>query len=102
MIRALTRSSALVPWILALGWLAAGAALAQPSSLLFEGGPVRPLGLSPDGARLFVANAPEGHLEIFDVDAQGLLTPAGSVAVGLEPVTAVARTSSEVWVVNHL
>ena len=87
--------AALVCWI-------ASAAGAQPSYVLFEGGPVRPVALSPNGQKLFVANAPEGHLEIFDVGAEGVLTPAGSVPVGLEPVTAVARTDGEVWVVNHL
>jgi DNA-binding beta-propeller fold protein YncE len=77
-------------------------AAAQPSYVLFESGPVRPLALSPDGQKLFVANTPEGHLEIFDVGAGGLLTPAGSVPVGLEPVTVAARSNAEVWVVNHL
>ncbi|MEM7410208.1 MAG: hypothetical protein AAF430_08250 [Myxococcota bacterium] len=82
--------------------LFASAGHAQPAYVLFESGPVRPVALSPNGQKLFVANTPEGHLEIFDVDAEGELTPAGSVPVGLEPVTAVARTDSEVWVVNHL
>jgi DNA-binding beta-propeller fold protein YncE len=82
--------------------LCASAASAQPSYLLFESGPVRPVALSPNGEKLFVANTPEGYLEILDVDVNGVLTPSGSVAVGLEPVTVAARTDSEVWVVNHL
>jgi DNA-binding beta-propeller fold protein YncE len=82
---------------------AATASWAQPSYLLFESGPVRPLALSPDGSRLFVVNTPDGELEIFDVDAAtGLLTPTGSVQVGLEPVSVAARNDDEVWVVNHL
>ena len=80
----------------------APAAAAQPSYLLFEGGPVRPLALSPDGSRLFVANAPENHLEIFQVGPGGGLTPIGSVPVGVEPVAVAAPSNSEVWVVNHL
>ena len=47
-------------------------AFAQKSFVTFETGSVRPLALSPDGSRLFVANTPDGHLEIFDVTAQGL------------------------------
>ena len=82
--------------------LLAGPALAQPSYLLFESGPVRPLALSPDGTRLFVVNTPDNHLEIFDIDAQGLLQPAGSVKVGMEPVAVAARSDAEIWVVNHL
>src|SRR5262245_6229285 len=80
----------------------AAPALAQPSYLLFEGGPVRPLALSPNGSKLFVANTPDGHLEIFDVGPGGALVPRASVPVGLEPVAVAARNDSEVWVVNHL
>ncbi|MEE8311422.1 MAG: hypothetical protein V3R77_04135, partial [Candidatus Binatia bacterium] len=69
--------------------------------MLFESGLVRPLSLSPDGTRLFAVNTPDGHLEIFDIDAGGI-TRTGSVQVGLEPVTVVARTNGEVWVVNYL
>ena len=89
--------------VLLFSLLWAGTTLAQPPSfLLFESGPVRPVALSPNGQKLFVANTPEGHLEIFDVGAQGLLTPSGSVQVGLEPVAVAARNNGEVWVVNHL
>jgi hypothetical protein len=80
----------------------ATSALAQTSHLLFESGPVRPIALSPNGSKLFVANASESHLEIFDVGAGGLLTFAASVPVGLEPVSVAPRNESEVWVVNHL
>jgi DNA-binding beta-propeller fold protein YncE len=69
----------------------------------FESGHVRPLAMSPDGTRLFGVNTPDDRLEIFDVSpADGSLTHAGSVPVGLEPVAVAARTASEVWVVNHL
>ena len=78
------------------------ASLAHAGFVTFESGQVRPLALSPDGARLFAVNTPDNRLEIFDVDAGGALTHAGMVAVGLEPVAVAARTNSEIWVVNHL
>ncbi len=68
----------------------------------FESGQVRPLALSPDGARLFAVNTPDDHLEVFDVDGSGGLTHSATVTVGLEPVAVAARTDTEVWVVNHL
>jgi YVTN family beta-propeller protein len=77
-------------------------ASAQASYVLFEGGPVRPVTLSPDGRQLFVVNSPDGHLEIFDVRPNGALVPRGSVQVGVEPVAVAARDDGEVWVVNHL
>ena len=80
--------------------LALVAAQADPV-VTFESGPVRPVALSPDGTALFVANLPDGYLEVYDVGEAGL-THRGSVPVGLEPVTVVARSNDEVWVVNHL
>jgi YVTN family beta-propeller protein len=77
------------------------AAPPAPAFVAFESGPVRPLALSPDGSRLFVANVPDGRLEIFAV-GDGGLTHLDSVPVGLEPVAVAARTDGEVWVVNHL
>jgi DNA-binding beta-propeller fold protein YncE len=68
----------------------------------FETGQTRPLALSPDGTKLFAVNTPDNRLEIFDLDAAGNLTAAGSVPVGMEPVAVAARTNTEVWVVNHL
>lgn len=67
----------------------------------FESGPVRPIALSADGTKLYVANTPDGRLEIFSVGAGGI-AKAASVQVGLEPVAVAARNASEVWVVNHL
>jgi len=81
-----------------------GGAFAQSTAgafVNFESGPVRPLGLSPDGSLLFATNTPDGQLEIFTVDGDGL-THLDSVPVGLEPVAVAARTDTEVWVVNHL
>ncbi len=67
----------------------------------FESGPVRPLALSADGSRLFVANTPNATLDVLDVSADGL-TLVSSTHVGLEPVAVAARANGEVWVVNHL
>ncbi len=91
---------ALVSLVLA-ALLVAPLAGAQQSYYAFESGAVRPMALSPDGTKLFVANAPDNRLEIFDVTPGGLV-PSGSVLVGLEPVAVAARTNTEVWVVNHL
>jgi sugar lactone lactonase YvrE len=77
-----------------------GEASAQTSFVAFESDPVRPLALSDDGRQLYVANTPDGQLEIFDVGAFGL-SHVQSVAVGMEPV-AVAVRGRQVWVVNHL
>ncbi|MBY0274055.1 hypothetical protein K2Z84_01845 [Candidatus Binatia bacterium] len=74
---------------------------ARAAYVNFESGQVRPLALSPSGARLFAVNTPDARLEIFDVRDDGLVH-AGAVAVGLEPVAVAARTETEVWVVNHL
>src|SRR5437762_4680341 len=74
---------------------------AAASFTTFESGQVRPLALAPDGTRLFAVDTPDGRLEIFDVDAGGLVHRA-SVPVGVEPVAVAARSNAEVWVVNHL
>lgn len=87
-----------------LGFIAglfAPAARAQPDYTLFESGPVRPIALSPNGARLFAVNTPDGHLEVYDLTT-GFLLQEASVPVGLEPVAVAARSNDEVWVVNHL
>ena len=87
--------------VIALATLAASTAAAQISFVAFESGHVRPVALSPDGARLFAVNTPDNTLEIFDV-VFGTLEHAASVPVGMEPVSVAARTNGEVWVVNHL
>src|SRR5262249_39784558 len=71
------------------------------SFIEFESGPVRPIAMSPNGARLFAVNTPDNTLEIFGVTSAGLVLQA-RVPVGLEPVAVAARDDSEVWVVNHL
>jgi len=86
-------------------WLAAclfpATALAAGDFVTFETGQVRPLALSPSGARLFACNTPDDRLEVFNVSATGLRHVA-SIPVGLEPAAVAARTDDEVWVVNHL
>ncbi|MBM4234647.1 MAG: hypothetical protein FJ160_10760, partial [Gammaproteobacteria bacterium] len=75
---------------------------AAPSSApVFESGPVRPLALSADGQRLFVANAPANCLEIYAIE-NDTLRLVSSVSVGLEPVAVAERNANEIWVVNHL
>ncbi len=69
--------------------------------LTFETGPVRPVALSADGTQLFVANTPDGYLEILSVTAT-TLTKTATVPVGMEPVAVAVRTPTEVWVVNQL
>jgi DNA-binding beta-propeller fold protein YncE len=83
----------------------ASVAMAGPSFLNFESGPVRPLALSPDRDQLFAVNTPADRLAIFAATPRGLRLTA-EVPVGLEPVAvAVRRTSAgrlQAWVVNHL
>jgi DNA-binding beta-propeller fold protein YncE len=81
--------------------MAAMPALAQPSFITFESGPVRPVAISPNGQVLVVVNTPDNRVEIFGVLA-GSLIPLGSVPVGMEPVAVAARSDTEFWVVNHL
>ncbi|APR80962.1 Hypothetical protein A7982_06309 [Minicystis rosea] len=87
--------------IVAGGLAASSPSLASTPYTLFESGQVRPLALSPDRKHLFAVNTPDGRLEIFRVEGNGLSHKA-SVPVGLEPVAVAARSDDEVWVVNHL
>jgi DNA-binding beta-propeller fold protein YncE len=79
----------------------AGAQAAAPSFMAFESGPVRPIAMSADHNRLFVANTPNNTLDIFNITATGLML-AARVPVGLEPVAVAVRNDSEVWTVNLL
>ena len=77
-------------------------ALAQsPSFVAFESASVRPMAMSADGSQLYVTNTPDNVLDVFNIDANGVLSAAGSIPVGLEPV-AVAVHNQKIWVVNHL
>jgi YVTN family beta-propeller protein len=67
----------------------------------WETAPVHPVSLSPDASKLAVCNLPDNHVELFDVTSE---TPVfiGSIPVGLDPVTARFRSSSELWVLNYI
>ncbi len=69
------------------------------SYTLFESGQVRPLALSADRTLLFAANTPANRLEIFSLPD---MTRVGYTSVGLEPVAVATRSTTEVWVVNHV
>ncbi len=68
----------------------------------FETPSVHPLELSPDGARLAVANGPDGRVEIFALSPTGVPAPESAIATGLDPVSVRWRTANELWVVNHV
>jgi YVTN family beta-propeller protein len=68
----------------------------------FEAPHVHPIALTPAGTRLLAVNTPDATLEVFDVAADGSLTPHATIPVGLEPITVKARTETEAWVVNYL
>ena len=72
-----------------------------PTYLNFESGPVQPIALSTDGTRLYAVNTPDNQLEVFQVDASGILH-LHSIPVGMEPVSVATRANGDVWVVNHL
>jgi YVTN family beta-propeller protein len=96
---ALTSAGVVVLLTLALG---VPLASAQSTFLTFDTLQGRPIAISPNGMRLFAVDTPDNHLEIFDIDINGDLVPAGSVPVGMEPTAVAARNDDEVWVVNFL
>lgn len=60
----------------------------------------KPIALSADGTRLFVANTTNGTVGVFDTATND---PVTTVEVGLEPVgLAIKPDGSELWVSNHL
>jgi DNA-binding beta-propeller fold protein YncE/mono/diheme cytochrome c family protein len=75
---------------------------AQAQYVNFESSQVHPIALTPSGSKLLVVNTPDALLEVFTVTPAGGLVSSGSIPVGLEPVSVVARSDSEAWVVNHL
>ncbi len=62
---------------------------------------VSPLALTPNGLLLLAVNTADNRLEVFFLGGS-LPSLAGSVPVGLDPVSVRARTNTEVWVVNHV
>ena len=87
--------------LLLMSLLTGASAAAAPSFVAFESGPVRPIAMSPDRTRLFVANTPNNTLDVFNITASGLVLSA-RVPVGLEPVAVAALNDTEVWTVNLL
>ncbi len=80
--------------------LCASHAVAQPSFVAFETGPVRPIAIH--GGILAVTNTPDNRLETFNVVSTGI-TRRHSVPVGLEPCAVAVRAGgTQAWVVNHL
>ena len=84
--------------------LTAASASAQQSYAHFEARHTHPIGLSPDGARLFALNSPDSRLSVFDVSEDENARPVliAEIAIGVEPVSLRARTADEVWVVNEV
>jgi DNA-binding beta-propeller fold protein YncE len=69
----------------------------------FEARQVRPVALTPDGTRLLVLHGADAKLSVFDVagEAAGRPVLTAELQTGLEPVSVMARTDDEVWVVNE-
>lgn len=77
------------------------AATAQAEYQHFEARQVHPLTMTPDGARLVAVDSPNASVTVFDLSS-GMPVRSFHIPVGLEPVTARARTNDEVWVVNEV
>ena len=69
----------------------------------FEARQVRPVALTPDGTRLLVLHGADAKLSVFDVAGEAAVRPVltAELQTGLEPVSVMARTDDEVWVVNE-
>lgn len=76
--------------------------VAAASYVNFEVSHVHPVDLTPSGNRLLAVNTPDALLAVFTVQPNGELVREASIPVGLEPVTVLARTDTEAWVVNNL
>jgi len=81
--------------------LLAASLLAQPF-VNYESSLVHPIRVSADGTRLFVVNAPEGRLSVYDLRDPASPLLLGDIVVGQEPVSVTQRTSDELWVANSL
>ena len=64
----------------------------------FESPHVHPLELTPDGSTLVAVNTVDARIEVYDVlPGAPYLRHAGSVAVGLEPVSVRARSATDYY-----
>ena len=88
-------------WIGSLLLLGAALAACEPPGYqIFASPQSRPLALSPDGTRLYVANTTSNTVSVIDTASQ---TEILEIPVGLEPVAVAAKPDgSEVWVANHV
>ncbi len=73
-----------------------------PDFVNWETPHVHPIDLTPDGTKLLAVNLPDAHLEVFDLTAGSRPALVASIPVGVDPVTARARTNDEAWVVNRV
>jgi YVTN family beta-propeller protein len=78
-----------------------GELAAQDSFVNWETPHVHPLAMTPSRGHLLAVNLPDGRLEVFDL-ASGSPVHAGSVPVGLDPVSVRALDDTRAWVVNHV
>ena len=100
MTRKMKRVHTLAAVLSALG--AAAFSHAQTGAFVnFESPQSHPIGVTPDGTTLLAVNTADGQLEVFDL-VSGLPVRRGAVAVGVDPVSVRARSSSEAWVVNQI
>ncbi|MEY4427424.1 MAG: hypothetical protein RLZZ182_113 [Pseudomonadota bacterium] len=83
------------------GGTVGGKAPAIGNFVTFETGHVRPMALSADGTRLYVANTPDARVEVYDVTGSSPVLK-DSIPVGLEPVAMAFAPNGQLWVVNHL
>jgi len=74
---------------------------AQNGYVNFESPTQRPIALSADKTRLFVANTADARLSVFDVTIPTYPLLLKEIPVGIEPVAIQPRTADEVWVANH-
>lgn len=70
----------------------------------FEARQRRPLATTPDGNFLPALHSPASSLSIFATGPSPFSAPVlvGEIPVGTEPVSVLARTNDEVWVVNEV
>lgn len=100
MTRKMKRVHTLAAVLSALG--AAAFSHAQTGAFVnFESPQSHPIDVTPDGTTLLAVNTADGQLEVFDL-VSGLPVRRGAVAVGVDPVSVRARSSSEAWVVNQI
>src|SRR5947207_1323890 len=76
-------------------------AMATGSVVNWETPHVSPLAMTPDGATLLAVNTADARLEVFAI-VSGQPVKAGSVPVGLDPVSVRVRSNTEAWVVNNI